>query len=265
MQALTVSIVTYHTAIDELDKCLECLTSDKIAHIYIIDNGAEQRLQSWAEGKPKLSYHPADNPGFGAAHNIAIRMAAKEGAAYHLVMNSDVAFDPDIIDRIYDFMQSDGTVGMVQPRILYPDGSQQYTCRRLPTTLDVFGRRFLPQSLFSKRNDKYLLKSLDMSVTHNIPYHQGSFMFIRMSALQEAGLFDERFFMYPEDIDLTRRIHRRYKTLYFPMCEIIHYHRAESYKNLRMTKIHIINMIRYFNKWGWWFDAERRKFNRRIR
>lgn len=90
-------------------------------------------------------------------------------------------------------------------------------------------------------------------------------MFIRMSALQEAGLFDERFFMYPEDIDLTRRIHRRYKTLYFPMCEIIHYHRAESYKNLRMTKIHIINMIRYFNKWGWWFDAERRKFNRRIR
>ena len=80
-------------------------------------------------------------------------------------------------------------------------------------------------------------------------------MFIRSEALKAEGLFDERFFMYPEDIDLTRRIHRHWKTLYYPACEIVHDHRAESYKSLRMTKIHIINMMRYFNKWGWWVDG----------
>lgn len=89
-------------------------------------------------------------------------------------------------------------------------------------------------------------------------------MFIRSEALKAEGLFDERFFMYPEDIDLTRRIHRHWKTLYYPACEIVHDHRAESYKSLRMTKIHIINMMRYFNKWGWWVDGERRRFNKSI-
>lgn len=264
MQALTVSIVTYHTDIEELDRCLSCLVSDRIAHIYIVDNGCEERLRRWAEGKPRLSYHAAANPGFGAAHNIAIRMAMAQGAAYHLVMNSDVYFEPDVIDRLYELMESDATVGMAQPKVVYPDGRQQYTCRRLPTPLDVFGRRFLPRRLFARHNDRYLLKHLDPNVAHNIPYHQGSFLFIRMQALREAGLFDERFFMYPEDIDLTRRIHRNWQTLYYPVCTIVHCHRAESYKSLRMTRIHAANMIRYFNKWGWWHDPERRRFNRQI-
>lgn len=109
--------------------------------------------------------------------------------------------------------------------------------------------------------EKYLLKHLDDTATWDIPYHQGSFMFLRKDALKAAGLFDERFFMYPEDIDLTRRIHRHYRTLYWPGVTITHSHRAASYHSPRMLWIHVTNMIRYFNKWGWLRDEERRRMN----
>ena len=89
-------------------------------------------------------------------------------------------------------------------------------------------------------------------------------MFLRTKAAVEAGLFDERYFMYPEDMDLTRTIHRNYLTLYCPLWTIVHHHTRASYNDRRMLKIHMQNMCRYFNKWGWLFDAERRTFNNAI-
>lgn len=89
-------------------------------------------------------------------------------------------------------------------------------------------------------------------------------MLMRCAALRRVGLFDTRFFMYPEDIDLTRRLHRHYRTLYWPDIEAVHKHRASSYASFRMLWIHAHNMIRYFNKWGWFFDRERRRMNRRL-
>ncbi len=184
------------------------------------------------------------------------------GSEYHLVLNSDVYFEPELLDQMVEVMKKDPEIGLLHPRLVYPDGKLQPTARLLPTPWDVFGRRFLPKRLFAKRNAKYTLEGLDLTRAHNVPYVQGSFMLMRLSALREVGLFDERFFMYPEDIDLSRRLHSSYKTLYWPMLSAVHAHRAASYHNLRMLRIHIVNMIRYFNKWGWFYDPERRLFNR---
>ena len=93
---------------------------------------------------------------------------------------------------------------------------------------------------------------------------QGSFMFFRVACFEKVGLFDERFFMYPEDIDITRRMHRYYRTMFWPEVTIVHAHKAESYKNPKMLRIHIVNIIRYFNKWGWFCDKERTLWNRRL-
>ena len=70
--------------------------------------------------------------------------------------------------------------------------------------------------------------------------------------------------MYPEDIDLTRRIHECYKTMYCPSVVVVHDHAQESYKSIKMTFVHIVNMCRYFNKWGWFHDSKRREMNRKL-
>lgn len=265
---LTASIVTFNTDVDELTKCISALREDGIDKLWIVDNSPGNELED-SIGRlctcMEIEYIPShDNPGYGAAHNKAIQRAIEYGATYHLVINSDVYFQKGTIPAIARYMDANPQIGQLQPRIVYPDGREQYSSRLLPSPFDSIGRKFLPKRLMEKRNRRYLLSNRPEGMALDIPYHQGSFMFFRISALQEIGLFDERFFMYPEDIDITRRMHRKYKTIYWPEVSVVHAHRASSYHDSRMSRIHMRNMIRYFNKWGWIFDLERIRFNRRV-
>ncbi|MFZ5999048.1 MAG: glycosyltransferase family 2 protein, partial [Bacteroidota bacterium] len=79
-----------------------------------------------------------------------------------------------------------------------------------------------------------------------------------------VGLFDENIFLYTEDIDLTRRIHQRYRTVFFPGAVIYHHHVRESYKNWRTLVHHATSAVTYFNKWGWFLDYERETINRNV-
>lgn len=260
----SASIVTYKTPDDELRGCLESLSGSGVSEVYVIDNSGSQATHRLCNDFPQVRYISSANIGYGAAHNIAMRRSLDAGKGYHLVLNPDVLFAPTSVRALVDYMESNRDVGMVQPKIVNPDGLLQYTVRRLPTPFDVFIRRFLPKSWFAGRRMRYELRNVDHEKPFNVPYHQGSFMLLRCGALKETGLFDERFFMYPEDIDLTRRIHEKYRTMYSPLATVVHAHRAESYHNRRMTWIHIKNMILYFNKWGWIFDKKRSEFNRRL-
>lgn len=259
------SIVTYQTDSQELATCVRALQAAGVTAITIVDNSPTDSLRVRSEELGTEYVFTGKNLGYGAAHNIALRQSlAQNTAEYHLVINSDVYFADDVIDRIVTFMDSHPEVGQLIPRTVYPDGREQAVVRMLPTPLDVFGRRFLPSGWMRRRNSRYLLEHVDHSRPFNVAYHQGSFMFLRVEALWQTGLFDERFFMYPEDIDLTRRIHERYQTLFWPEVTITHAHRAASYKSLRMLRIHCVNMIRYFNKWGWFIDPKRREINRSL-
>lgn len=262
----SASIVTYHTDVMELKTCLRALAGDKVKRIYIIDNGCDDKIRDLASGYHNVIYIPSANRGYGAGHNIALRKELGcNDCAYHLVLNSDTDFSPKIIADIETYMDSHPDVGCLQPHLYSVDGTRQFSCRRLPSPFDVFIRRFVPKRFFRSSREKYLLSGLDPALAWDIPYHQGSFLFLRKEALVKTGIFDERFFMYPEDIDLTRRIHREYRTICWPGASVIHRHNAASYKSIRMLWIHVINMIRYFNKWGWFYDEERKRFNNSIR
>lgn len=266
---ITASIVIHRTPAPQLLQASECLLSNPLLQrLYLVDNSPDESLHAVAEsiGDARVEYIHVENRGFGAGHNEAIRrMAATEPhPKYHLVMNADVRWEGDVLGKLAGYMDWNPDVGMVMPRVWYPDGMLQYACRRLPTPWDLFAKRFLPRRLVEERMRRYLLADADHSQEFNCPYLLGSFLFFRTEALLEAGGFDERFFMYPEDIDITRRIHRRWRTMFWPGADIIHDHAAASRRSRKMLKIHIINMIRYFNKWGWVFDKERRAFNRRL-
>ena len=262
---LNISIVLYHPNWEQevlplVDGLLRVRNLNKL---YLLDNSEERELHPQKAIKhPKLRYmHMPSNLGYGRAHNIALRESAYEQTDFHLVMNSDIRVKAEDIDAMHDWMKTHPEVGHLMPRVVGLDGQQQYLAKRLPTPLDVFGRRFLPARWMEKRNRRYELRDMDMERPINAPYLSGCFMFLRTKSAVESGLFDERYFMYPEDIDLTRSIHRNWLTLYYPEWTIVHAHAQASYKNIHMLWVHIQNMCRYFNKWGWFFDTERQTFN----
>ena len=99
----------------------------------------------------------------------------------------------------------------------------------------------------------------------NVPYLSGCFMFLRKSVIEEVGVFDEGIFMYGEDTDLNRRIYQKYRTMYYPKVTIIHAFEKGSHKNFRLFWIHVKAAIYYLNKWGWFFDKERRDINKKTK
>jgi len=150
------------------------------------------------------------------------------------------------------------------PKVLYPDGSLQYLCKLLPRPYELLIRRFsLWRRRIEKVNSKFELRFTGYDDIMEVPYLSGCFMFMRTDALREVGLFDERFFMYFEDTDLSRRIHKHYRTVYYPHVTIYHDYEKGSYKDKRLLWAHTRSAIRYFNKWGWCLDKERRMVNRR--
>lgn len=257
---LNVSIVRYEQSFDLIALLISLLKQSSVVHtIYLIDNSQVEdiRFHSLSVEYIKNKH----NIGFGRAHNIAIQRSINDDIAYHAVINPDVTFEPKILFRIIKLMQNNPKIGALMPKILYPNGDLQYLCKLLPAPLDLISKRFFPEEWSKKRIDKFQLKHFDYNKTLNVPYLSGCFLILKIEALQKVGLFDERFFLYPEDIDLSRRIHEHYDTVFYPEVNITHAHEQGSYKKLYLLVIHIVNMIRYFNKWGWILDQQRKQIN----
>ena len=96
-----------------------------------------------------------------------------------------------------------------------------------------------------------------------VPILSGCFMMLRCEVIKHIGGFDERFFMYAEDVDLCRRIGEVSKTIFYPYISIYHEYAKGSYSNKKMLMMHIRSMTKYFNKWGWIFDKKRHIRNKK--
>ena len=262
---LTVSIVLYKTSLKQLDKCIQSILKyPGITKIILIDNSPTNELGERFRliDNDRISYiFNPKNPGYGAGHNIAIQSIMDQGCFYHLVINADVYFGSGVLEPLLDYLNRNPDVGHVMPKVLYPDGKIQYLCKLLPTPIDLLGRVLLPKKLRDKNDFNFEMRWTGYEKEIFAPYLSGCFMLLRLDALRKYGLFDERFFMYPEDIDLTRRIAIGYRTMFYPAVSVHHEHGADSKKSIKMFLIHTFNIIKYFNKWGWVIDPERRRLN----
>lgn len=259
---ITASVVTFGTSPQELERVVRCLRADNVARIFIIDHSHDDTLASTALSLPDSEYLREPNRGFGAGHNLAICKAIAIGADYHLVVNADVYWQEPLLARLESRMNADPEIGLMLPRVLYPDGKLQYVCKLLPSPADLIAAR-IPW-LIPWRLNRYRLQKSGYSRTLNVPFLHGCFMLLRVDALRDVGLFDERFFLYMEDTDLCRRIHARYLTLYYPQASIYHAHARASRSSMRMLGIHTRSALLYFKKWGWIKDSERKAMNRAV-
>ncbi|MFT3902293.1 MAG: glycosyltransferase family 2 protein [Niabella sp.] len=259
---ITASIVLYKQAMDAVKQTIESFLATKLkVQLFLVANSPLPELDGFADDPRVHIIHAYDNPGFGKGHNLAIRKAGD--SQYYLVLNPDTSFEPGVLETLFDYMEANPDVGNVMPKVLYPDGSLQRLCKLLPTPLNVWSRRFMPAPGWAQKlNRKYELHDFDYNSIMPIPNLSGCFMFIRNDVLRKTGGFDERFFLYLEDIDLNRRIAQHAKTVFYPYVSLTHHYTRGSYNNRKLLRHHIVSAIKYFNKWGWIFDKERRKINR---
>ncbi|RFM26744.1 glycosyltransferase family 2 protein [Deminuibacter soli] len=262
---IAVSIVLYKSERDAIQQLLsDIFGCNKKIFILLIDNSPTDDLKT-CTNDPRVKYiFNNANLGYGAAHNIGLEESSKRGIKYHLVVNPDISFQSNVLSTLYDFMDNHEEVGLVMPKVCYEDGSLQRLCKLLPTPFDLIGRRFFPASLVKNSNMRYELHTFEYNTILDTACLSGCFMFLRTDVLKKSGLFDPRYFMYLEDYDLVRRIHRFSKTICYPFVSITHGHKKESYQNKTLLKIHLKSAISYFNKWGWFFDKERKIVNKQV-
>lgn len=266
MPQINASIVLYHNKREQLKKVIDSFLGTQLdVQLYLVDNSADDALKDLATLDSRIIYiFNNANVGYGAGHNVALAKSIEEGVAYHVVLNPDLFFESKVIDNLYNYMQEHPEVGNIMPKILYPDGENQYLAKLLPTPLDWILRRFLPAKFTKNMTNKFELRYTGYDKIMNVPFLSGCFMFFRVDALKDVGLFDESIFMYMEDIDINRRIHAKYKTLYYPDVSVYHEYERGSHKNFKLLLISIESSIKYFNKWGWIFDKERKTMNEKL-
>jgi GT2 family glycosyltransferase len=265
--AIRASIVLYNSDPEQVRAAVQsCLWSSTPVELTVIDNSPSQKFEALVV-EMGAAYLPSKrNLGFGAGHNLALQNSLRN-SRYHVVLNPDVRFGPEVLGHLRRFMDENPEAGLVMPQVLYPDQQPQLLCKRLPAPMDLVVRRFggdSLQRLFQERLNRYLLQDVDLTVPRMVPALSGCFMFLRTSVLQRVGLFDERFFMYMEDVDLCRRIGEVSKTMFYPDVSIYHDYGKGSYRDANLLKHHLRSAFRYFQKWGWVNDRDRELRNQDI-
>lgn len=261
---ISASIVLFNTSEDLIISVLGCALDSCISKIYVIDNSVEDVSRKYVEsfGERVEYIFGQGNIGYGAGHNIALKKALESSSEYHVILNPDIRFEKGTIEKLYEFALAHPDIGEMMPDVRYSDGREQYLCKLLPAPFDIFGRRLLPSKWMKKRNYRYEMRETGYNQVRSVPCLSGCFMFLNMSTINKVGMFDDRYFMYFEDFDLVRRIHGVSKTVFYPPVSIVHDHAAEHHTSKRLLKISIQSAIKFFNKWGWLFDKERKTINK---
>ena len=265
---ITICIVVYNNKIKDILKIIENTIKIKLdIKIFVVDNSKENIIEKAVlqldDNRIEYIFNNS-NLGFGSANNIILDKIIKKEivSKYHLILNADIYFDDGTIERIVKYMDEHGEVGQIGPRINDINKNLTYSCRLLPTPLNLITRRFIP---LRKIDYHYEMRGFNHDEIAEVPILSGCFIFIRSNIIEKIGKFDERYFLYLEDYDLCRRISEKYKIIYYPKSIIYHAHGKGSYRNLRLLFIHTKSAIVYFNKWGWFFDKYRKEINNKFK
>ena len=252
MKNPTVSgcIVTHNnmrTIKDTLDTIFE-YTKDVDFTLYVVDNLSTDGTPEFIKKNyPQVQViEPMTNNGFGSGHNVVID---KINSDYHLVINPDIILKSNAIKEIVDFMEENADIGLVSPKICHPDGREQILGKRNPRIKYLFASRFRKEGELSPLLKEYSMLDKDLSVVTDIENASGCFMAFRTDLFKKIRGFDERYFMYFEDADITREVRRHKRAVYNPDTVVYHVWGRDSKTNYKLLMIHIMSMFKYFLKW----------------
>ena len=195
-----------------------------------------------------------DNPGYGRAVNRLAGLLPAE-LPYVAALNTDLTWVPGTFERMLSWLDSHPDVVLAVPKIVDPDGAIQRLCKRDPTVLGLFSRRFLPDWLKPRwlraYDGWYAMADADYGGVLRVPYLSGCCMVLRHAAFRQVGGFDERFFLYLEDADLTRALRAVGDTVHLPLACVVHAWGRGNHRSWRLTLVNFSSAWLYFWKWGW--------------
>jgi hypothetical protein len=270
--SLSLAVVCYHTKPAELQQLFDSVIAAlgrlkqqqpvEPVIFYVIDNSESGGLNAaFLETFNQLGA-PLDisfrliqghgNVGYGKAHNLALTGLKSD---FHLMLNPDVILNQEALSEGLGYMQSRSNTVMAAPHALSHDGQRQYLCKRYPSALTIFVRGFLPKALqkaFALRLALYEMQELpETRPTASVPIISGCFMLCRTQPLIAAGGFNESYFLYFEDFDLSLRLGKVGQIAYLPAMKITHSGGNAAKKGFTHISYFIRSAIRFFNRHGW--------------
>lgn len=247
---VTACIVTYNNK-SEVIGAYRSLFGKTVKYplkLYVSDNASADGTADWFADKENVEVlNQGKNIGFGAAHNAVLKEQIGE---YHFVINPDIIVSDDVISEMVDFMEENPDVVIAMPRICNADGSEQKLPKERPTFVNLFLGRLAPLGgIFRRIRNNYVWADRETDEVTDIDFCSGCFFCIRGSAFKELNGFDERYFMYLEDADLTMRAKRLGRVVMAPQFSVMHIWHRESAKSLKYLFIHIISSLKFLDKW----------------
>ena len=227
MKTIILSIIIVHYKTRELT--LQCLRSirefsPRVSHeILLIDNGSQDGIgEKVMEEFPEVRLiETGRNDGFSQANNLGMVNARGH---YLLLLNSDTKILEPVFDRLVQYMDSRPEVGCIGPQHVGSDGRHQVSYGKFPDLFTEILRKIVDYRIaLNDLNIRGHLREL-CSFEQEVDWLSGSCLLLRRETLRQAGLLDESFFMYFEDMDLCKRIQARgWKIVFCPMSKILHY------------------------------------------
>lgn len=258
------AIVTFNNDREMLKMVIHSFLQTNLrVKLYIVDNSPTDTIRSICTDSRIDYFFVNSNIGFGAGHNLIIRNQEKLGK-YHIILNPDIVIPPLVLEELIKYYDQFPNIGILTPKVLNPDHSIQYLPKLLPVPLNLI-IRFVPfiTPLCKKKAMNYTLQQASYDDPMKIAVVSGCFMMVKSKILKNY-LFDERYFMYFEDFDLSRRIGKDFDLVMYTKVHVYHDYGRGAHHSLFLFYTFIKSLWRYFNKWGWFFDKYRVNKNREI-
>lgn len=252
MDKVSICIVTHNNEKEILNliKSIYLFTEGIDFKIYIVDNNSkDETIKLITKNFPNITIIKSrKNLGFGKAHNLVLNKITSD---FHIIINPDIVLKSNAIMDLLDYLKRHKDVVIVTPKIVFEDGKIQFLPKKDPKVKYMLAGKFERYSTYfeSLRREYTMQKKSYSDDPFCIDFCTGCFMLIRTKIFKKLKGFDERFFMYLEDADLSRRARKYGKIMFIPKVEVIHTWHRESSKNIKFFLIHLVSMFKYFIKW----------------
>ena len=246
-------VVCNHNTGEYLAGCLRSAyetAGDARLEVVVVDNDSHDGSAAAAiaaNPEARLIQNHA-NRGFAAAINQGIRATT---APFILLLNPDAEILAGTLGGFVKVARERPRAGAIGPLVRDPDGTIYPSARKVPSLVESFGHAFVgpfrPENRFTRA---YTMADWDRRTERHVDWVSGSSMFIRRAALEQVGLFDERFFLYAEDVDMCRRLRAAgWEVLFSPELEVLHVGGISTAGVKWMTLEHSKSLYKFFLKY----------------